>query len=194
VALRVLDRDPGAARTALDSIRATSRDALAGLRAEVEALRAGADSIGRDDAAIAPRRPRTGLADLPALVERMRATGLPVHLDGLPSTMELDSVVELAAYRIVQEALTNVLRHAGPRASAWITLAHADGRLRITVRDDGEPSRDTVHGTPAGAGHGIAGMRERAASVGGTLVAGPGEAGGFVVTAELPLSREETQR
>ena len=192
VALRVLDRDPAAARTALAGIRSASRDALADLRAEVEALQTGVEVT---------RRPRSGLADLPALVERMRAAGLPVTLEGPPSTLELSPAVELVAYRIVQEALTNVLRHAGPQASAWITLQVADQSLRISVRDDGQPvrtgldgGRDRTDGTMGSRRHGIDGMRDRAESVGGTLRAGPAESGGFLVVASLPFSTEDGQR
>jgi signal transduction histidine kinase len=190
VALRVLDRDPTAAREALDGIRAASRDALAGLRAEVEALRTGAAGDTRAADPQAPRRPRSGLTDQPALVARMprmRAAGLPITLDDLPSTVELSPAVDLAAYRIVQEALTNVLRHAGPRASAWVRLSADDDQLRIAVRDDGRGG----DGEAVVPGHGIDGMRDRAASVGGTLAAAPADADGFLVTATLPLSTQD---
>jgi signal transduction histidine kinase len=188
VALRVLDRDPTAAREALHGIRAASRDALAGLRAEVEALRTGPDGDTRAADPQAPRRPRSGLSDLPALVARMRAAGLPITLDDIPSTVELSPAVDLAAYRIVQEALTNVLRHAGPRASAWVRLSADDDQLRIAVRDDGRGG----DGAAVVPGHGIDGMRDRAASVGGTLAAAPADAGGFLVTATLPLSTQDS--
>jgi signal transduction histidine kinase len=171
VALRVLDRDPEATRAALEAIRAASRDALAGLRAEVEALQRGA----------APRRPRVGLADLPALVDRMRGGGLPATLDAAASTVDIPPAVELAAYRIAQEALTNVLRHAGPRATVAV-------RTRITGDELVLEVRDTGRGGPVGPGQGIDGMRARAVSVGGTLTADPGADGGFAVTAVLPLS------
>jgi signal transduction histidine kinase len=186
VALRVLDRDPAAARAALAGIRSASRDALADLRVEVEALRTG---VGRPEGEGAPSRPRSGIADLPALVARMRDAGLPVTLDGAPSTVEAPPDVEFVAYRIVQEALTNVLRHAGPRASAWVTVGVADDHLQITVRDDGSGLRDSTNAL--GSGHGVGGMRDRAASVGGTLIAGPVDSGGFLVTATLPLSTED---
>jgi signal transduction histidine kinase len=193
VALRVLERDPAAARAALAGIREASRDALDGLRAEVEALRAGSGRPGPEESVEAPRRPRSGLADLPALVARMRATGLPVTLDAPPSTVDAPPAVEFAAYRIVQEALTNVLRHAGPRASAWVALRVADHRLEITVRDDGQ-GPVAADGETAGRGHGIEGMRRRASSLGGTLTAGPAAPSGFLVTAVLPLSTEDGSR
>jgi signal transduction histidine kinase len=184
VALHVLDRDPAAARAALEGIRAASRDALDGLRAEVEALRQGSSTSVQ-----APLRPRSGIADLPSLGARMRAAGLPVTLDLPPSTVEVGAAVDFAAYRIVQEALTNVLRHAGPQASAWVTLRVADSSLVITVRDNGRGAVDGVADDHAG--HGIDGMAERAASVGGTLAAGPVPGGGFVVTAVVALSTGE---
>jgi signal transduction histidine kinase len=176
VALRVLDRDPAAARGALEGIRSASREALDGLRAEIEALRSDA-----------PLRPRSGLADLPALADRMRASGLPVDLL-LPGDADIAEPVDLAAYRIVQESLTNVLRHAGPLATARVSVTVEGRRLRVEVRDDG-------HGTPTPElhpGRGIDGMRERAAALGGTLTAGPAAAGGFAVTAELPLSTADS--
>ncbi|HEY7222647.1 MAG TPA: histidine kinase [Micromonosporaceae bacterium] len=177
VALRVLDRDPDAARAALQGIREASREALSGLRAEVEALRMGSD---------APRRPRSGLVDLPALAQRIRATGLPVTLSTPEFTVELPADVDHAAYRIVQEALTNVLRHAGPGASAQVDVAIRGDALRVTVRDDGR-ARTVAEAAP-GSGQGIEGMRHRAASVGGTLSAGPAPEGGFLVQASLPLA------
>jgi signal transduction histidine kinase len=187
VALRLIDRDPAAAAAALVAIRDASRDALAGLRAEVEALRTGLAPADRGGEG--PRRPQSGLADLPALVDRMRSAGLPVTLDGPPSGLDVAPAVDLAAYRIVQEALTNVLRHAGPRASAWVSLRVADGRLHIEIRDNGTGGRRDGRG--AGAGHGLAGMRDRAASVGGVLTATPLDPAGFLVTASLPLSGED---
>ncbi|MBX6751560.1 MAG: sensor histidine kinase [Micromonosporaceae bacterium] len=191
VALRVIDRDPAAARAALVAIRDASRDALAGLRAEVEALRTGLASGDRGETGEGPRRPQPGLADLPALVGRMRSAGLPVTLDGPPSGLDVSPAVDLAAHRIVQEALTNVLRHAGPRASAWVTVRVAGDRLHIEVRDNGLGDSIDRDGQAAASGHGLAGMRVRAASVGGVLTAGPLDPAGFLVTVSLPLSGED---
>jgi signal transduction histidine kinase len=178
VALRVFDRDPAGARAALEGIRAASREALESLRAEIEAL--------REDV---PLRPSSGLADLPALAERIRAGGLPLTLTttrGLTVAPEVDR----AAYRIVQESLTNVLRHAGPDATARVSVRAADGTLLVSIVDTGQ-------GGPVDAGgRGIDGMRARAAALGGTLDAGPGAgpgsgsgsgSGGFAVHARLPL-------
>jgi signal transduction histidine kinase len=117
----------------------------------------------------------------------MRATGLPVELDLPPSTVEISAEEDHAAYRIVQEALTNVLRHAGPEASAVVSVRMRGPRLLVTVRDDGR----TVAAAEPGVGQGIAGMRRRAESVGGTLAAGPAAGGGFIVEATRPLSTPE---
>ena len=177
VALHVLDRDPARARELLTAIQATSRESLDGLRAELLRFRDPAAPGG------APAlRPTPGLADLPALLDRMRAGGLVLHarLDDCPG---VPAEVGAAAHRIVQEALTNVLRHAGD-TPAWVTVRCTDGHLLVEVRDHGPG--------PAGgatAGLGIPGMRERAAAVGGRLETGVED--GFVVRAELP-TRERT--
>jgi signal transduction histidine kinase len=170
VALRVLDRDPAAARAALEGIRATSREALDGLRSEVEAM--------RQDTA--PLRPATGLHDLPDLVDRLRASGLPIELT--ITAGEVPAEVDRAAYRIVQESLTNVLRHAGPGATASVQIGHSNGELRLDVTDTGLPAPVRP------GGRGIDGMRARAQALGGTLDAAPLPAGGFAVRATLPLA------
>ena len=171
VALHVLDRDPARARELLASIQATSRESLDGLRAELQRF--------RDPAAPTALRPVPGLADLPALLGRMRDGGLVLHaqLDECPG---VPADVGAAAHRIVQESLTNVLRHAG-NTPAWVTVRCSPGGLLVEVRDRGA---GPAAGAPAGLG--IPGMRERAGAVGGRLSAGPtGE--GFLVRAELPL-------
>lgn len=171
VALHVLDREPEQVRESLEAIRAASRDSLDDLRAELDVLR-GVE---------ARYRPGAGVAELPALVERIRSSGLPVRLslnaDGLPPD------VDLAAYRIVQESLTNVLKHAGPDATAKVSVARVTDALTIEVRDDGKggATPDRI------GGHGIIGMQGRAEAVGGTLSAGPHPAGGFMVSARLPV-------
>ena len=173
VALRVFDRDPAGARAALEHIRAASREALDSLRAEVEAL--------REDV---PLRPTTGLADLPGLAERIRASGLPVDLTPdaqALAAMGVPTVVDQAAYRIVQESLTNVLRHAGPDATARIHIGRTEGTLHLDITDTGRGVMSLREG------RGIDGMRSRAASLGGTLDAGPATPGGFAVRATLPL-------
>jgi signal transduction histidine kinase len=174
VALHVLDRDPGKARESLEAIRTMSRESLDGLRTELAQLRAGAGDVPE-------RRPLPGVTDLALLVQRVREGGVDVRLqvtgpvDGLPTD------VGAAAYRIVQESLTNVLRHAGADA-ATVVLRASDARLEVEVTDRG-------HGGPPPAdGSGIRGMRERATALGGTLDAGPASGGGFRVRAVLPLS------
>jgi signal transduction histidine kinase len=167
VALHLIDEQPDQARTALANIKEASRDALHELRTALDLLRRGD----------APRKPAPRLDDLDTLVAGVRAGGLDVRLEVDPSVVPLPSAVELAAYRIVQEALTNVTRHA--RADAvTVRLGYGDG-VTIEVIDDGV-------GGPAGPGNGIAGMRERAVALGGTVEAGPLPGGGFRVVAHLP--------
>jgi signal transduction histidine kinase len=177
VALRVLDRDPARVRESLEAIRTVSTEALDGLRAELAAL--------RDPAATAALRPAGGLADLPALVERIRGSGLAVRAD-LCDPDDVPAEVGTAAYRIVQESLTNVLRHGGPDAAARVLVAYDGAALRVEVRDTGH----TPPGPHAPAGQGIAGMRARARALGGTLTAGPDPGGGFVVRADLPAGAD----
>lgn len=174
VALHVLDRDPGAARAALEAIRDTSRESLGSLRAELSRM------AGQE----APRRLRPGLADLPTLVARVEGAGVRVNVhDDTPADVPED--VSAAVYAIAQEALTNVLRHSGAQ---HVDLALTTDRqaLWLTVRDDG--TGGAVHHE----GMGLPGMHDRASAVGGTLSAGPRpagpqSAGGFEVSAELPL-------
>lgn len=176
VGLHVLDRNPLRAREALEAIRSTSTEALDGLRAELETMR------GRD--VTASRRPGAGLSEVPALVERVRSAGVDVRLD-LDAADEVPEHVDLAAYRIVQESLTNVLRHAGSSAAAHVVARRGDdGQLHVDVTDSGRgPALGAL-----GDGSGIAGMRERATQLGGTLDASSGPGGGFAVRARLPLT------
>jgi signal transduction histidine kinase len=171
VALHLLDEQPEQARPALTSIKEASHEALGELRTALDVLRRGE---------AAPRSPSPRLADLPALIDNVRASGLTIDVeqDGEPPT--LSAPVELAAYRIVQEALTNVTRHAGA-SHVCVRLGYDDG-VRIEVTDDGV-------GGAAEPGKGITGMRERAAALGGTVDAGPREDGaGFRVIAHLPTT------
>jgi signal transduction histidine kinase len=178
VGAHVLDERPKDARDALLAIKHTSRDALAELRATLGMLRS-------DDTA--SREPAAGLDRLPSLVESSRATGLPVDLVIEGEARPLPSAVDTAAFRIVQESLTNVIRHAGP-ARATFAVRHGDDRLEIEVTDDGRGAVDG-NGAAGGAsgGHGLAGMRERVALLGGELDAGPRPSGGYRVRARLPL-------
>jgi signal transduction histidine kinase len=176
VALHVLDRNPEGAREAMEAVRATSRESLENLRAELEALR----SPGA-----AQRRPAPGLEDLSRLTDRVRAGGVAVRVDIDPDLPALPPAVDAVAYRILQESLTNVLRHAGA-AAARIRVVRQDATLLVDITDTG--ATDTgVRPCAPGGGSGIRGMRAQAEALGGTLHAGPRPVGGFVVAARLPL-------
>jgi signal transduction histidine kinase len=185
VALHVLDRRPEQARVALEAVKQTSKDALEELRATLAVFRRPDED---EDEAGGPggeraRHPAPGLGQLDALVGSMRDAGLPVDLIRTGDAVDLPAVIDHAAYRIVQESLTNVLRHAVPaRARVWLRY-RPDGII-VKIADDGAPK--SAAGTAA-SGHGIAGMRERAVAVGGVLSAGPLPGRGFQVTAELPV-------
>jgi signal transduction histidine kinase len=174
VALHLMDEQPEQARTALTAIRQASRESLAELRSVLELLRRGEEG--------APRAPAPGLEALDALVERTSAAGLPVTVEVTGTARPLPAAVGLAAYRIVQEALTNVTRHAGRPATATVRLGYAPDQLTVEVTDDGPGAEDTT-----GTGSGLLGMAERAAALGGQLDAGPRPGGGFRVAARLPV-------
>jgi signal transduction histidine kinase len=178
VGAHVLDERPEDARAALLAIKHASGDALAELRATLSMLRSGEAP---------PREPAAGLDRLPSLVESSRAAGLPVDVVIEGDARPLPPAVDTAAFRIVQESLTNVIRHAGP-ARATVAVRHGDDGVEIEVTDDG---RGAVDGNGAadggGGGHGLAGMRERVALLGGALYAGTRRSGGYRVRARLPL-------
>jgi signal transduction histidine kinase len=183
VAAAAFDTRPAAARQALVQARRSSREALHELRATVALLRDGepddAAEAGRPDAAPAPR-----LADVAELAARTRAAGLVVTVDDTTAGRDLPATVELAAYRIVQEALANVLRHAGAERVA-VTLRATAGGLVVEVVDDGSGADPAAAG--ARGGFGLRGMAERTAALGGTVEHGPGPDRGFRVAAHLPL-------
>ncbi|MFI7281331.1 sensor histidine kinase [Micromonospora chersina] len=171
----VFDAHPERARAALGAINVAARSALTELRAMLHAL---ATDDGTD-----PDGPQPGLAQLDTLADAVRAVGIEVTVDRDAGAEDLPGGVQLSAYRIVQESLTNALRHS--RATrAEVSVRYDDGVLRLAVVDDGTaaPRRPG-----AGAGRGIVGMRERARLLGGTLEAGPLPAGGFRVEARLPV-------
>jgi signal transduction histidine kinase len=186
-ALHVLGRprpDTPAVRAALTAIRDTSKAALAEMRHTLGQLRSG----GWDVDAEAVRT--AGLDRLATLADAVRAAGAPVvvHIEGEPEP--LTPQVDHAAYRILQESLTNVLRHAGPQASATVGVCYTPGMLTLRVTDNGTGGTDgdgSAPDRPGRSGHGIAGMAERAAAVGGELSAGPRPGGGFEVVARLPV-------
>jgi signal transduction histidine kinase len=175
VAAHVLAENPAAAGTALRAIRQSSKEGLQELRAILGVLRQADDGD--------PTQPAPGLDHVEALVASAGGAGLPVtlHRSGVPA--RLPPAVDLAAYRIIQESLTNVIKHAGPAAQAAVSISCTGSRLRVEVTDTGV---GRVPGLPGGGGHGLIGMRERAASVDGTLSAGPGPSGGYRVVAVLP--------
>jgi signal transduction histidine kinase len=176
VALRVLDRDPARARQALEAIRATSKESLDGVRAELAALR----EPERPGSSL---RPATGLADLPELAARIRSSGLPVavEIDDAVTGLDLPVGVDRSAYRIVQESLTNVLRHGGPGATVRVRVEMDAGALRLEVTDTGRGA------APGAGGQGIDGMRARAEALGGSMEVGSLPGGGFAVRARLPV-------
>lgn len=171
VALHVLEREPAKVREALEAIRDTSKASLDELRAELDALR------GEP----APQRPSNGLADVPALAHRVRSGGVPLRLD-LGDVDGLPQDIDAIAYRIIQESLTNVLRHGGPSASASVAVKRADDALTLQISNTVTPGAQPSPGS----GQGIVGMQQRVAAVGGTLSAGP-TSGGFKVEARIPL-------
>ncbi len=179
VAAHVLTADPDrldrtAVAGALDDIAETCRTARGELRTTLEVLRA--SEPGGDG-----RGPLPGLDGVPDLVAAARTAGARVTADVAATAAGVPSAVGAAAYRVVQEALTNAVRHAGPGAHVRVRLHAEDWALRVTVTDDG------VGAPGAPPGFGLVGMRERVRSVGGTLDAGPREGGGFAVSAVLPL-------
>ncbi|QNS07743.1 sensor histidine kinase [Streptomyces xanthii] len=172
VGLALLDGDPEQARTALTTIKATSKEALGEVRQVLDTLRTPGD---------APRAPAPGLDRLPELVEQAGHAGLTVDVATEGNPVPLAPGADLAAFRIVQEALTNVVRHSESRR-ARVRVRHDADAVILTVDDDGPAS----HAEAGGSGNGLAGMRERAAALGGTIEAGPRADGGFRVVASLP--------
>lgn len=179
----VFDTDRQTARTALDTIDATGKEALDELRRMLMVLRAADDG--------APAGPMPGLARLDEMAERVRAGGVPVALTVEGTPRPVAPGVELCAYRVVQEALTNVLKHA-PGARAEVRLRYEPHQVTVSVTDDGEgviPDRVRSDG-----GHGLLGMRERAKLYGGQISIGPQEQGGFAVRLTLPTSARAAGR
>ncbi len=177
---------PEAGAKRFRAIGDTAREALTEMRRLLGVLRDDAWPEAQD----APLRPAPGLDHVTELIDEAReasGTATRLLLSGRPAP--LDPGVELAAYRIIQEALTNARRHA-PGAAVDVELCYEDGELRVRVRDNGPGPPEAADGTAA-AGHGLAGMRERAAAVGGVLAAGGGPGGGFSVYAVLPARPRE---
>jgi signal transduction histidine kinase len=175
VALHLLDSRPDEVRGALDAIKQASAEALREVRGVLATLNPGDQP--------APRTPTHGLSDVDQLADEARAAGLPVTVVRHGVERPMPAEVDRAAYRIVQEALTNVRRHAGAQATATIVIGYAAGGLSLRIDDSG-----TGPSTVDESGNGIPGMRERASALGGSLTAGPGPHGGFRVEASLPIT------
>jgi signal transduction histidine kinase len=175
-AVQAMDEQPAVAHKALDAIIDSGRDALAELRLLLEP--------NADHQPHSRRSPLLGLDDLPDLVERVRAAGLPVTFAFDGSAASVPTLIALSAYRIVQEGLTNTLKHAGPGAAADVCVACEPAAVQIRVQDNGTgpgPQPDAGHG------RGLRGMRERVNTFGGELSTGPGPDGGFHLHARLPM-------
>jgi signal transduction histidine kinase len=175
VALHLNEDLPDQARSSLSAIKEASKEALIELRSVLDIL--------REEGERAPRSPTSTLARLEDLVSQAAAAGLDVRTETEGTTRPLPFGVDVAAFRIVQEALTNVTRHAG-KATATIRLSYGERHVTVEIDDDGRgaPPQGTV-----GTGRGIVGMRERVSALGGELEAGPRPEGGFRVRARLPL-------
>ncbi|MGH2923795.1 MAG: sensor histidine kinase [Solirubrobacterales bacterium] len=176
-ARRVIDSDPGRAGEALATIEDTARTTLGEMRRSLGVLRSENEE--------AARAPQPGVGDIDELLESARSSGLSVDFAVEGAARPLPQSVDLAAYRIVQEGLTNTIKHAGP-VGTRVTLRYGDDELLIEVDDDGPGPADGAKDT---AGHGLVGMRERVAAHGGDLHAGAGPDGGFLIRASLPLDR-----
>jgi signal transduction histidine kinase len=175
VALHLNEELPAQTRSSLTAIKQASKEALSELRSVLDIL--------RQEGERAPRSPGSTLAKLEDLVAQAEAAGLTVRTETEGDVRPVPFGVDITAFRIVQEALTNITRHAGP-ATATVRLTYRESDLTVQVDDDG---RGVPAPTPAGGGQGIVGMRERAAALGGELEAGPRPGGGFRVRATLPL-------
>jgi signal transduction histidine kinase len=182
-ARRIVDKDPDAAKGAIEAVETAGRTALAEMRRMLEVLRADDPGTG----------PQPGLGEVERLVETVREAGLPVELSIKGTACCLPAGMDLAAYRIVQEALTNTVKHGG-KASARVSITYADEYVEIEAVDDGRgAAAQILTSTPSG-GHGLIGMKERVALFGGVLEAGPVLTGGYRVYARLPLESEDVAR
>ncbi|HEY3872573.1 MAG TPA: histidine kinase [Actinocrinis sp.] len=183
VALDAIEDDPAQAKAALARVRTAARQAMPELRAALDLLRGGSGAPAAD------LRPQPGLDDLAELADRIRASGLPVELVLDPADA-VPPLVQLTAYRIVQESLTNALRHSGA-AKVSVSVRRREYTLEIDVMDDGPGGAPGPAPAPAAdaAGFGLRGMRERSEALGGTLQAGARPEGGFAVHALLPFAR-----
>ena len=185
-AAHIARTSPDQAREILNELSSTTSAALRELKATVGLLRQGDDTE-------APTAPAPGLAQLPELAESFASTGLIVEVESVGTPRPLDPGVDLTAFRIAQEALTNVKKHAVTE-KARVRLTYSDDRITVTVTDDATAQHPKTQAASANSGFGMIGMRERAQSVGGRLRAGRRPEGGFQVSAELPLRVLNPQR
>jgi signal transduction histidine kinase len=183
VGAHIANTQPEEAAKALVAIEATSRGALEELRRLLGVLR-------QEDEPQGDLAPVPGLADLDSLLAEVSKAGLAVKLRVNGTRPPVPAGVDLSAYRIVQEALTNVVKHAGP-AHAQVTIGYRDQDVTVEVTDDGQGAVISGSDGQAGSGHGLIGMRERVAAFGGELEVGPRPGGGFRVAARLPLAAEQ---
>ncbi|WP_345436652.1 sensor histidine kinase [Actinoallomurus vinaceus] len=180
-ARRILERDPDAVRDALTTIEQMGRTALGEMRRLVGVLRTEAEPVRGE------LSPQPGVSDVGELVDHLRETGLQVQLWIEGESRSLSPGVDLAAFRLIQEALTNTLKHAGPQARAWVRIHFTDRHLTVEVEDDGRGLAAGLGQSNGSRGHGLVGMRERVALYGGDLRIGPRSGGGFEVRARFPL-------
>jgi signal transduction histidine kinase len=169
---RLLQPEQQKERQALETVEATGRQALTEMRRLVGLL--------REQGAMPEFSPQPGMGTIESLLDGVRAAGLPVELEVDGAPRELPPGVDLAAYRVVQEALTNALKYGGT-AHAWVAVHWKDGELELEISNDGRSDGDG-----SGGGHGLAGMRERVSLYGGAIESGPRDGGGYVVRARLP--------
>jgi signal transduction histidine kinase len=184
-ASQLLRDRPDEAAESLKAIRAASKDGLRELRAILDVLRS---ASGGSEEPADPTQPAPGLARLDALADGVRAAGLPVTVTVAGQPRDLPAITDLSAFRIIQEALTNALRHAGP-ATAAVTVDYGPADLHVEITDTGRGLAPAAAAAASVTGHGLRGMRERATAAGGTIVTGPLPAGGFRVAARLPLGQ-----
>jgi signal transduction histidine kinase len=189
-ARQVLAEAPGEARAALLAVEASGRAAMTELRHLLGLLSPtqapGEDAGTPDGLAPAELEPQPGLAQLPALVDRLAAAGLPIDLRVGELPQELSPGLDLAVFRVIQEALTNVIKHAG-KPPTTVSLNYSDDQLVVEVADTGRPILAAAPPVPAGARRGLIGLRERIAIYDGVLDAGPRPGGGWIVRARFPL-------
>ncbi|MFB4318552.1 sensor histidine kinase [Actinomadura sp. 21ATH] len=182
-ARRIMDRHPAGAREAMTTIEEVGRTALSEMRRIVGVLRTERDSEGVG----AELAPQPGLGDLGELLDSVRETGLSVQLWIEGEARTPSPGVDVAAFRLIQEALTNTLKHAGPQARAWVRLHYTDEDLTVEIEDDGRGTATIIADNGDNPGHGLVGMYERVALYGGELRIGPRVGGGFGVRARFPL-------